>query len=100
MNEEYSDRSPQDEAEQSSQAPGPVADSLDARGLRCPEPLMLVRNRIRGMAHGELLHVTATDPTTQRDLEQFCRFMGHELVELRVRGEGEQQVFDFWIRKA
>ena len=70
-------------------------DSLDARGLVCPEPLMLVRNRVREMHSGKVLHVQATDPSTGRDFTNFCRFMGHELV-----AEAEQDsVFHFWIRK-
>ncbi len=54
--------------------------SLDACGLRCPEPLMLVRRRIRALASGEQLYVVATDPSTTRDITQYCRFIGHELV--------------------
>ena len=54
--------------------------SLDAVGLLCPEPLMLVRAELRKMASGEILQVLATDPSTSRDLTNFCRFMGHELV--------------------
>ena len=68
---------------------------LDANGLVCPEPLMLVRNRVREMETGQLLHVLATDPTTQRDLEQFCRFMRHDMVD-SVVSDG---CLEFWIRK-
>jgi tRNA 2-thiouridine synthesizing protein A len=68
---------------------------LDARGLRCPEPLMLVRNQVREMQSGQVLHVTATDPSTSRDFHNFCRFMGHELVEERQ----QEDVYEFWIRK-
>ncbi|MGA1371162.1 MAG: sulfurtransferase TusA [Pseudomonadales bacterium] len=72
------------------------ADStLDASGLVCPEPLMLVRNRVRAMAAGEVLHVIATDPSTARDFRDFCRFLGHAL--LAERGEGAS--FEYWIRK-
>ena len=55
---------------------------LDATGLICPEPLMLVRNRMREMKAHEVLHIIATDPTTKRDLEQFCRFMKNEMLEI------------------
>ncbi len=55
---------------------------LDAIGLLCPEPLMMVRNRMREMRPGERLHIVATDPSTRRDLRDFCRFMGHELQDL------------------
>jgi len=56
-----------------------VVRSLDASGLVCPEPLMLVRAELRTMDSGELLSITATDPSTSRDLNNFCRFMGHSL---------------------
>ena len=53
---------------------------LDARGLYCPEPVMLLHNKIRDMAVGSLLRLIATDPSTQRDVPKFCLFLGHELV--------------------
>jgi len=66
--------------------PAAEADScLDTRGLVCPEPLLLVRNRVREMRSGEILYVLATDPTTQRDFSNFCHFMGHRLLRHEVR---------------
>lgn len=53
---------------------------LDALGLRCPEPVMMVRLNIRKLADGETLSVTADDPSTARDIPSFCRFMDHTLV--------------------
>ena len=53
---------------------------IDATGLVCPEPLMIVRNKVREMTSGEVLFVLATDPSTERDFANFCRFMGHEMV--------------------
>ncbi len=55
---------------------------LDTTGLTCPEPVMLLHNRIRDMAAGETVEVLATDPATRRDIPNFCRFLGHELVAL------------------
>ena len=78
-----------------SQPQPPVDQTLDATGLICPEPLMLVRNAVRAMDSGQVLHVIATDPSTQRDFHNFCRFMGHELVAEQV----EQEPYLFWIRK-
>ena len=54
---------------------------LDATGLFCPEPVMLLHNKIRDIAVGEVLQVLATDPSTQRDIPKFCTFLGHELLE-------------------
>jgi tRNA 2-thiouridine synthesizing protein A len=75
-------------------------DQLDAKGLRCPEPLMLVRNKIRTMAAAQVLYIEATDPTTERDLVNFCRFMGHDMLSQGTQGVGAEQVFEFWIKKA
>ena len=54
---------------------------LDVTGLYCPEPVMLLHNKIRDIGEGELVQVLATDPTTERDIPKFCLFLGHELLE-------------------
>jgi tRNA 2-thiouridine synthesizing protein A len=69
--------------------------TLDARGLLCPEPLMMLRNRVREMRDGEVIEVVATDPSTVRDFTDFCRFMGHQLIEQRESGT----TWHFRIRK-
>ena len=53
---------------------------LDATGLFCPEPVMLLHNKIRDIAVGETLQVLATYPSTERDIPKFCLFLGHELL--------------------
>jgi len=75
---------------------GPPSHELDARGLFCPEPVMLLHNAIRDAAPGDLIAVRATDPTTRRDIAQFCHFLGHELIAESEEG-GE---FRFLVRKA
>lgn len=68
---------------------------LDALGLRCPEPVMMVRLQIRKMQEGETLTVTADDHSTTRDIPSFCRFMEHTLVA----SETEQKPYRYLIRK-
>ena len=58
--------------------------ALDAMGLRCPEPVMMVRLTIRKMAIGETLLITCDDPSTTRDIPSFCRFMEHELIAKKI----------------
>ncbi|RLV60815.1 sulfurtransferase TusA [Parashewanella curva] len=53
---------------------------LDALGLRCPEPVMMVRKKVRHMQDGETLLIIADDPATTRDIPSFCQFMDHQLV--------------------
>ncbi|WP_027859140.1 sulfurtransferase TusA [Marinobacterium jannaschii] len=68
---------------------------MDASGLYCPEPVMLLHNKVRDMTEGQVLHIVATDPSTQRDIPKFCAFLGHDL--LRQDGDGER--FEYFIRK-
>jgi len=68
---------------------------LDARGLFCPEPVMMLHNRINDVEPGGVLRVVATDPSTTRDIPRFCQFLGHELVS-QVEQEGE---FIYLIRR-
>ena len=45
--------------------------TLDALGLRCPEPVMRVRKTVRNMQPGETLPIIADDPATTRDIPEF-----------------------------
>ena len=56
---------------------------LNALSLRCPEPVMMIRLKIREMNVGETLAVTADDHSTTRDIPSFCRFMDHELMDVQ-----------------
>jgi tRNA 2-thiouridine synthesizing protein A len=70
-------------------------ETLDTLGLRCPEPVMMVRKTVRNMEPGQTLLIKADDPATVRDIPSFCRFMGHELVEQFI----EKKPFYFLIKK-
>lgn len=69
--------------------------TLDAQGLRCPEPVMMVRKTIRKMQDGEILLVTADDPSTTRDIPSFCRFMDHELIA----AQSDELPYQYLIKK-
>ncbi|WP_022956323.1 sulfurtransferase TusA [Perlucidibaca piscinae] len=69
---------------------------LDARGLRCPEPVMMLHKKVRELAAGDELVVWATDPSTQRDIPKFCQFLGHELLSGEERAPGE---YHYRLRK-
>lgn len=68
---------------------------LDASGLCCPEPVMLLHKQVRELSAGGLLKVIATDPSTQRDIPKFCLFLGHELVEQQIQADQ----YHYLIRK-
>jgi tRNA 2-thiouridine synthesizing protein A len=68
---------------------------LDARGLKCPLPVLKARRALQGVAPGGLLRVLATDPGAVKDFAHFCETTGCELVESGREGE----VLRFLLRK-
>ncbi|MGL6262203.1 sulfurtransferase TusA [Vibrio sp. WXL103] len=75
--------------------PNKANQTLEAQGLRCPEPVMMVRKTIRNMQDGEVLLVSADDPSTTRDIPSFCRFMDHQLIAAQT----EQLPYQYLIKK-
>ena len=61
---------------------------LDARGLYCPEPVMLLHNKIRDML--QVLFCDLSQQIHQRSVtcQNFVLFLGHELVSA-VEDSGE-----------
>jgi tRNA 2-thiouridine synthesizing protein A len=55
---------------------------FDARGMKCPLPVLKARRLMREMAPGEVLEVQATDPGAPADFEHFCQTAGHRLLSV------------------
>ena len=60
---------------------------IDATGLKCPEPIMLLHKAIRESDDGDFIEMYATDPSTERDVDKFCEFLGHKLLEKKITNE-------------
>jgi tRNA 2-thiouridine synthesizing protein A len=68
---------------------------LEGEGLRCPEPVMMIRKSIRSIKSGEILLILADDPATKRDVPNFCEFMDHQLL----KADTQQIPYRYWIKK-
>jgi TusA-related sulfurtransferase len=68
---------------------------LDAKGLRCPMPIMKATRAIKEMKPGQILKITATDPGSKRDFEGWAKNGGHTLLEVKE----ENDVYTYTIRK-
>lgn len=55
-------------------------DEVDARGLRCPLPVLKARKRLLAMAPGQVLRLVTTDPAAWVDVPHYCSEAGHALV--------------------
>ena len=71
-------------------------DTLDTSGLLCPEPVMMLHNKIRDIQAGDILKIIATDPSTQRDIPKFCGFLGHQLLQQKI----QDSTYVYYIQKA
>jgi tRNA 2-thiouridine synthesizing protein A len=70
--------------------------TLDAKGLNCPLPILKARKALKDVPTGGTLEILATDPGSVADFEAFCRQTGNELVEHSV----DDDVYRFLIKKA
>ncbi|MEJ2123870.1 MAG: sulfurtransferase TusA family protein [Alphaproteobacteria bacterium] len=68
--------------------------TLDAKGLNCPLPILRTKKTISSMPKDSTLEVLATDPGSVADIASFCRTTGNELVESTKDGD----VYRFLIK--
>jgi tRNA 2-thiouridine synthesizing protein A len=68
--------------------------TLDAKGLNCPLPILKAKKALSAMAPGATLEVLATDPGAVKDFQAFSRTTGHELIESTTEGN----VFRFVLK--
>ncbi|MBU1335353.1 MAG: sulfurtransferase TusA family protein [Alphaproteobacteria bacterium] len=52
-------------------------DLIDARGLKCPLPVLKMEKRLAAMPPGATLIVLATDPMAKIDIPLHCQQNGH-----------------------
>jgi len=64
---------------------GGAAPDLDARGLKCPLPVIRLARLARDLPAGTTLHVLADDPAAESDIPAWTRMRGHT-VTLERRG--------------
>lgn len=70
--------------------PEPAAAVLDARGLRCPLPVIRLAALVRDRPELTTVVVLATDPAAAHDMPAWCRMRGHTFVGTRAEPGGGQ----------
>ncbi len=70
--------------------------TLDAKGLNCPLPVLKAKVALNKMQPGEILHVEATDPHAIIDFEAYCARTGHEIIQMT----DTDGVIEFYISRA
>lgn len=72
---------------------------LDTRGLRCPEPVMMLHQAIRKSQGGDVIEIFATDPSTSWDIPKFCMHLGHELLVQEQRDVNGKTEYYYQVQK-
>ncbi len=70
--------------------------TLDAKGLNCPLPIIKAKKTLKGMSPGETLAIESTDPGSVADFAAFCRQTGNELTSSEQAGD----IYNFEIKKS
>jgi tRNA 2-thiouridine synthesizing protein A len=53
-------------------------ETIDARGLKCPLPVLKMEKRLAALPPAARLIVLATDPMARIDIPLFCKQHGHD----------------------
>lgn len=61
--------------------------TLDARGLKCPGPIVKTADTLRTMPTGQKLLIRATEDAFASDIASWCERTGNRLLKLEVRLE-------------
>ncbi len=59
---------------------------VDACGLQCPGPILKMKKTMDGLASGERIEITATDPGFPRDAAAWCSSTGNQLISKEASG--------------
>ncbi len=68
---------------------------IDARNLRCPLPLLKLKQGLAQISTGDEVEIVSTDAGSWRDIPSFIAMTSHELVEQNQQSED----FQFVVRK-
>lgn len=61
-------------------------ETIDARGLRCPLPVIRLAARAKELPPGTELALLSTDPAARPDIAAWCRMRGHDLLSQEPYG--------------
>ncbi|MEM0439872.1 MAG: sulfurtransferase TusA family protein [Sulfolobales archaeon] len=60
---------------------------IDARGMMCPGPVLMLSSAISQLPSGAVVMVLARDPAFEEDLRSWAIYTGNKIIEIRRDGE-------------
>jgi len=69
-----------------------IAATVDASGLQCPGPIMVLKEAVDKVEPGQAVAITVTDPGFLTDVPAWCSSTGNRLVSVGPEGGGYRAV--------
>lgn len=60
---------------------------IDARGVMCPGPILMLTSTLTNMPQGSIIMVIARDPAFEEDLKSWSAYSGNEILDIKRSGE-------------
>ena len=70
--------------------------TVDAKGHKCPMPVLLTSRGMKNLAPGQVMLVEATDGGARSDIPSWAKDTGNELLD----SSADDGVYRFLIRKS
>ena len=75
-------------------------DTLDARGLNCPMPVVKARKKIGELDVGQVLRVISTDRGSVKDFQGWAKIAKNmDLLAQETEPEGDGEIYIHFVQK-
>ena len=75
-------------------------ETLDARGLNCPMPVVKARKKIGQLDPGQVLRVVSTDRGSVKDFQGWAKIAKNmDLLAQETEAEGDGEIYIHFIQK-
>jgi tRNA 2-thiouridine synthesizing protein A len=71
-------------------------ETLDAKGLMCPMPIVKLAKKFKEMPSGKVLELISDDVGSKEDVPAWCKNTGNQLLESKE----DKGVFYYYIKKS
>lgn len=60
---------------------------LDAKGLKCPMPVIKLQQLVRNLSDGDLVEMQCTDPAAEKDIQSWCKVNKHQFLGIKTESD-------------
>ena len=73
-----------------------IAASIDAVGLYCPMPIILLKKELDNVKSNQVIEILADDSSFHNDLISWCKLTNHKVLSVT---KDEEDIFFAYVRK-